>query len=182
MRVGEAMALIRDAVVGAGSTWADLGAGSGVFTQALAELLGESSRIYAVDRDPRAVAELTRWAREDASGVTVVEADFTQSLEISDVAGGALDGLLFANALHFVKDPGSTVARLVKLLRPEGRVVIVEYDRRAASRWVPYPIGIARLPALATEAELSTPVVVASRPSDYGGSLYAARMDRLARE
>jgi SAM-dependent methyltransferase len=182
MNVEEAVALVRDAVVGVGPRWADLGAGKGVFTRALVELLGEASRIYAVDHDPRAVAELTRWAREEASGVTVVEADFTQSLEISDMAAGALDGLLFANALHFVKDSGSTLARLVKLLRPDGRVVIVEYDRRAANRWVPYPIGIAQLPALATEAALSAPVVVAQRPSDYGGIIYAARMDRPARE
>src|SRR5437868_6373814 len=101
MKVGEAVALIRDAVLGTGPRWADLGAGSGVFTRALVELLGDDSRIYAVDRDPRVVGELARWAREEARAVTVVEADFTQSLEISEVAVGAFDGLLFANALHF---------------------------------------------------------------------------------
>jgi len=182
MKVGEAVALIRDAVVGAGPRWADLGAGSGVFTRALVELLGDDARIYAVDRDPRAVGDLTRWSRGDASGVTVVEADFTQSLEISQLGGGELNGLLLANALHFVKDSESTLARLVKLLRPEGRVVIVEYDRRAANRWVPYPIGVAELPAVAEAAGLSEPIVVASQPSDYGGIIYAARMDRIPAE
>jgi SAM-dependent methyltransferase len=180
MNVEAAVALVRDAVVGVGPGWADLGAGKGVFTRALVELLGEASRIYAVDRDPRAVGELARWAREEASGVIVIEADFTQSLEIAKLGGEELDGLLLANALHFVRDPGSTLARLVKLLRPDGRVVLVEYDRRAANRWVPYPISIARLPALAAEAALSAPVVVGQRPSDYGGIIYAARMDRQA--
>ena len=182
MNVEEAVALVRDAVVGVGPRWADLGAGGGMFTRALVELLGEGSGIYAVDRDPRVVGDLTRWAREHASGVTVVEADFTQSLEISKLGGEELDGLLLANALHFVKDPGSTVERLVRLLRPDGRVVIVEYDRRAANRWVPYPINIAALARVAVSAGLSAPVVVATRPSDYGGVIYAARMDRLARE
>src|SRR6185436_10411723 len=107
MNVQEAVALVREAVVGVGPRWADLGAGSGVFTRALVELLGDGARICAVDRDPRAVGDLTRRARGDASGVTVVEADFTQSLEIAQLAGDELDGMLFANALHFVKDPGS---------------------------------------------------------------------------
>ena len=179
MKVEAAVALIRDAVVGAGARWADLGAGSGTFTRALVELLGEGARIYAVDRDPRAVRELRIWAREEASGVTVVEADFTRRLESSDFGGASLDGLLLANALHFVSDPGAVLARLVKLLRPGGRVALVEYDRRAANRWVPYPIGVVRLPNLATEAGLSPPTVVATRPSDYGGIIYAARMDRV---
>jgi hypothetical protein len=43
--------------------------------------------------------------------------------------------------LHGVRLP--VVIRLVERLIPGGRVVLVEYDRRAHSRWVPYPIPIA---------------------------------------
>ena len=46
------------------------------------------------------------------------------------------------------------LARLVAWLRPGGRVVLVEYDHRRANPWVPYPIGIAKLPALAKAAQL----------------------------
>ena len=35
----------------AGGTWADIGAGEGAFTLALADLLGPGGRIVAVDRD-----------------------------------------------------------------------------------------------------------------------------------
>ena len=38
--------------------WADLGAGDGTFTTALADLLDSTSRIYAVDRDPESLATL----------------------------------------------------------------------------------------------------------------------------
>jgi hypothetical protein len=48
----EAVALIREAVPRRAGTWADLGAGDGVFTLALAEVLGAGSRIYAVEREP----------------------------------------------------------------------------------------------------------------------------------
>jgi hypothetical protein len=55
--------------------------------------------------------------------------------------------------------------------------VLVEYDRRAASRWVPYPIPTARLPALAGSAGLSPFTVTATRRSAFGGVLYAAAAD-----
>ena len=63
-------------------------------------------------------------------------------------------------------------------VRPGGRIVLIEYDRRAASRWVPYPIPIARLPALARSAGLSAAAITSTRPSAFGGILYVAAADR----
>ena len=48
--------LLRGAVE-PGGTWADVGAGSGAFTLALADLLGPGGRIVAVDRDAAALRE-----------------------------------------------------------------------------------------------------------------------------
>jgi SAM-dependent methyltransferase len=179
MKTEDAAALIRDAVGGQSGVWADLGAGAGTFTRALRQLLGDGSHVYAVDRDPRAVADLARWADAEAPTVTAIEGDLTGDLQLPGLGDDKLDGILLANALHFAKDAAPVLGRLVKLLRPGGRVVLVEYDRRAASRWVPYPISIAQLPALAAAAGLSKPRVVESRPSEYGGILYAATMDRV---
>jgi ubiquinone/menaquinone biosynthesis C-methylase UbiE len=53
MKDAEALELVREAVRGAGPAWADLGAGDGIFTRALADLLGSEARIYAVDRARR---------------------------------------------------------------------------------------------------------------------------------
>jgi ubiquinone/menaquinone biosynthesis C-methylase UbiE len=176
----DAVSLIRDAVprLGGGATWADLGAGDGTFTRALAELLGSTATIYAVDRDTRALAALKRFATKANARVVPVEADFAVLPDLPGLGGQRLDGMLLANALHFVRDAEAVLERLVRLVRPRGRVVIVEYDRRAASRWVPYPIPAQRLPSLAAAAGLSTPVVVATRPSAFGGVLYAAAADR----
>jgi SAM-dependent methyltransferase len=143
---------------------------------ALAELLGPRARIYAVDRDARALASLRRWAVRDGTNVIAVEADFTRPLALPE----PLDGLLVANALHFVREADVVLARLAALVRPGGRVVIVEYDRRAASRWVPYLVPRDRLPALAAAANLSTPTITATRPSAFGGMLYVAAVDRVA--
>lgn len=181
MKHADAVALIADAVGGYDGVWADLGAGSGTFTRALAEVLSSpDSRIFAIDRDPDAVAALSTWARAHARNVTAVSADLTRALDLAGLVGRPLDGILLANALHFVRDSDTVLARLVESLRPHGRVVLVEYDRREASRWLPYPVAISRLPALAAAAGLSPFTVTASRPSMYQGVLYAAYAVRLA--
>lgn len=177
MEHDDAVALIREAVNGRSGTWADLGAGSGIFTLALADLLGEGSVIYAVDHD-RASLEALKSLENNAKNIVPVYADFTQPFEIGS-ARGRLDGMLLANSLHFVQDAEEALTRLVSTLRPGGRVVIVEYDRRKASRWVPYPISRQRLPALARAAGLSEPIVTATRPSEYQGILYVASADRV---
>lgn len=179
MRVRDAIELIRGVVDSTGGVWADFGAGDGTFTLALAELLGPHGRIYAVDRDGAALAALARGAGAAGAEVIPVEADFTRSFDLRGLQRGKLDGMLLANALHFVRDAESALSQLAAWLRPAGRVVLIEYDRRPASRWVPYPVPIERLPPLAAAAGLSTPNVMARRPSLFGGSLYVAAANRL---
>lgn len=185
MRHQDAVALVRDAVGEATGTWADLGCGAGTFTRALLDILGADTRIIAVDQDAGALDELRRWSARHASNVETVRADFTGVPAPAELRTQPLGGMLFANSLHFVRNADAVLARLVRLLRPPapgvggGRVVFVEYDRRDANPWVPYPIARDRLPALAASAGLSTPVVTATRRSRYQGMMYAAVADRV---
>lgn len=178
MNTREAVALIRRAIPQHTRIWADVGAGDGTFTRALVTLLGPGSRIYAVDRAPRALTALDRWAAASKADVTTVEADFTRPFELPGLDDRLLDGLLLANALHFVRDPETVLARLAARVRPGGRVVIIEYDRRKANPWVPYPLPRERLPELAAAARLSPPEITATRPSAFQGLLYVAACDR----
>jgi trans-aconitate methyltransferase len=165
----DAADLIASAVGDSGGVWADMGAGAGTFTRALITLLRPGSRIHAVDLDPAAVGAL----RKLGNSVNAIQGDFSKppSLPAFDAS---LDGMLFANALHFVPDPEIVLEQLVKRLKPGGRLVIVEYDRRAANPWVPYPIESDRWQQLASDAGLENPLVTARRKSEYAGELYAA--------
>jgi ubiquinone/menaquinone biosynthesis C-methylase UbiE len=174
-----AVELIRAAIPARGGAWADLGAGDGTFTRALVELIGPEGRVYAVDRDARALAVLGRRLKAAASSVVPVQADFSAPFDLPGRGATGLDGMLFANALHYVRDADTVLVRLAQWLRPGGRVVIIEYDRRPSSRWVPHPIPPERLPSLAAAAGLTTPRITNRRRSAFGGDLYVAVADRL---
>ena len=180
MNTRDAVALLADAVPRRAGTWADLGAGDGTFTRALVELLGPEALIYAVDRDGDAIASLNDWAARAAPNVVPLLVDFTVSVERPARGAEPLDGLLLANSLHYVPDAEGVLWRLAGMVRPGGRVVVIEYDRRAPTPWVPFPVSPARLAELAARAGLSEPVVTATRRSRYGGILYVATADRTA--
>ena len=55
--------LLRDGVPRTAGTWADLGAGAGAFTLALADLLPPGSLIYAIDKDTAALRDLEDYLR-----------------------------------------------------------------------------------------------------------------------
>jgi len=168
----DAVTLLRAAIPSAeGETWADLGAGTGTFTRALASLVGAGGRVIAVDRDAHALRTIRAWAarHEDGPAIDVVEADVAGPLDLPP-----LDGVVMANVLHFLADPATVLRQIARRLEPGGRIVLIEYEGRRPSRWVPYPVSAARFAELAAEAGLTPPRVVASRPSAFGGELYVA--------
>jgi len=179
LNTAEAIDLLEDAVPPRAGVWADFGAGEGTFTRALVARLGPDGRVVALDRERHAIAALERWSSRNAARVLPVLADFTAPLDLPRLAGAPLDGILCANALHFVADPESVLARCRSWLHPGGRLAVIEYEGREPSRWVPHPVSSARLGSLLAAAGFGAPAITATRPSAYGGSLYVAAADRL---
>ena len=174
MDAREAERLIAAAVPAGPGTWADLGAGDGTFTRALAVRLGPGARLFAVDRDERALRVLQRQAVRAGTDVTVIRADLDRAADLPGLESGTLDGFLIANTLHFMREAATVLTRLARLLRPDGVAVVIEYDGRRASRWVPYPVGSAELPAWFGAAGLTPPCMVARTASAFGGEMYVA--------
>lgn len=126
--------------------WADLGSGSGAFTLALAELIGSTGTIHSVDRDAAALREQARVMRARFPGVTVqyITADFTRPLDLPP-----LDGIVMANALHFVRYKDDVLRQIRSYLKPGGRFILVEYNADQGNTWVPYPLSYPTWEALA---------------------------------
>ena len=163
--------LIREGVTGGGTTWADLGSGEGAFTLALADLLGPGSTIHTVDREASALAvqvERLR-ARFPAVAVTPIVADFTAPILLP-----ALDGIVMANSLHFVRDKAPVLELVRGYLRPGGRLILVEYGADRGNQWVPFPLSFATWARIAAEAGFRETRQLATVPSRFLDSIYSA--------
>jgi ubiquinone/menaquinone biosynthesis C-methylase UbiE len=154
--------LIREGVGERGGRWADLGAGEGAFTLALADVLGQDAHITAIDKDARALEAV-------AGRFDVRVADFTRPLDLQD-----LDGVLMANSLHFVRDKQPVLGAVHRMLRPGGRLIIVEYGSDRGNPWVPYPFTYERWEALAAQAGFRGTHLLKTVPSRWLGSMYSA--------
>ena len=165
--------LLRGGIDTRGGIWADLGSGTGAFTLALADLLGAEGVIYSVDRDAAALREQERRLKGSSPAVTVhaIQVDFTLPLDLPE-----LDGMVMANALHFVPPEGQTqVIQQVKgYLRPGGRLIVVEYNVDQGNRWVPYPISYSRWQRIARAARFEHVQLLAKAPSHFLKEFYSA--------
>jgi SAM-dependent methyltransferase len=162
-----------------GGTWADIGAGGGAFTLALADLLGPGARIVTVDRDARALASNARALEARFPGTTLetVVADLTGPLALP-----VLDGLVAANSLHFVprERQVDVVRRLAGLLRPGGTFLVVEYDADRGNPWVPHPFSAGSWERMAADAGLVDTRRIGGVPSRFLGAIYSAASRRPA--
>jgi ubiquinone/menaquinone biosynthesis C-methylase UbiE len=167
--------LIHAGVESAGLRWLELGSGEGAFTLALADLLGPGGEIVALDRDGRALRRLESEiaARFPATRLETIVADFRDPLP-----AGPFDGVLAANSLHFVTDPAEVLARARAVIRPRGRLIVVEYDADRGNPWVPHPFSAARFPELAAMAGFGPAREIGRVPSRFLGAIYAAVAER----
>ncbi len=163
--------LARGIAQGEGGTWADLGAGTGAFTLALADLIGPHGIIHAIDRDRAALADLRS---AFVSAVPQAElrartADFTRRLDLAD-----LDGVVMANTLHFVEDKAAVLMLVRGYLKHGGRLVLVEYDSDSGNPWVPHPLSFETWREVAAEAGFVETRKLATVPSRFLQRIYSA--------
>lgn len=127
-------------------TWADLGAGDGLFTNALSRLLPKGSSIIAIDKSKSKIVVV------EGINLTIKTGDFLT------LNFGETDGILMANSLHYVKDQKGFLNSLKKITK---RIVLVEYNMDTSNSWVPYPISFNTLRSI-IDAKL-----LAETPSQY---------------
>lgn len=171
MQSATILELITKGVQRGEAAWADFGAGDGAFTRALRELLGPGADLYAVDVNASKLKRQQRalGARPEVSSTHFVEADFTRPVELP-----ALDGVLLANALHFVDDQLALLKQLRGYLKPSGKLLVVEYEIGRPSMWVPHPLSFWSFARLSDAAGFQQPVRLATTPSMFRGQIYSA--------
>lgn len=107
-----------------GMTIADIGAGSGYYTERLARLVGPSGRVYASDIQRGMLALIEkRLARENIQNVTLVLGE-PANPRLPD---GALDVALMVDVYHELGEPQTVLRHIRTALKPDGRLVLIEY-------------------------------------------------------
>lgn len=172
MELENAIQLISKGVQSNGQpqAWADLGAGYGLFSRALAALLPDKSIIHAVDKSYKTGQQIK--SQKESNTIVLLKKDFTApALDIPPC-----DGLLMANSLHFVKDKLSLLRQIKKsVLKTGGHIIIVEYDTDTANQWVPYPVSCKNLQTLIESSGLGSLQKLAEEKSRYQSSgIYSA--------
>jgi len=118
---------ILDAVgLQAGMSVADVGAGTGLFLAPLADAVGQQGRVFAVDISPRFVEHLEQRARDEGLAQVRVVQCAEDSVELP---AASIDAALICDTYHHFEYPHSTMASLLRALRPGGRLVVVDFER-----------------------------------------------------
>jgi hypothetical protein len=143
----------------------DLGAGKGLFTNALASRLPPHSTVYAIDKDPTVMRNL-------ALGNTAITLKKLQKDFVSyDLDAIVANGVLMANALHYVSNKIVFLRQLKKHFVDGSRLIIVEYDTDRANAWVPYPIRYASLQPLLEQSGFHAVEKMDETPSLFNNNL-----------
>jgi ArsR family transcriptional regulator len=102
---------------------ADLGAGEGTFSQLLAL---RAKQVIAVDNSPRMVEFGAKLAKENGVG----NIDYrVGDLEAPPIRAGSIDLAFFSQSLHHALHPARAVEAAYRLLKPGGRIVILDLKK-----------------------------------------------------
>ena len=164
--------LLRPANLPHGGVYADFGAGSGAFTLALRELIGLDATIYAVDKDKSSLRTLenSHRARFDTTrNLILLPNDFSRLLDLPP-----LDGVVMANSLHYFRDKEKLLRHVWEYLKPNGAVLLVEYNVDYGNLWVPHSLSFQTYRSLALSAGFTEPRLLATHPSRFLKEFYSA--------
>ena len=123
-----------------GEVVADIGAGSGYFSFRFAHQV-KQGRVYAVDISPDMILHMNRRIRDmGITNVTTVLAPPDDPL----LADASLDRVFICDTWHHVEKQGEYLARLKKMLKPGGQLVMIDFQKRELPVGPPLEMKIAR--------------------------------------
>lgn len=132
----ETQSLWRQALFGPGQVVADLGCGPGFATRELARLVGPAGRVIALDAAARYVDYLisSMVALPGLEGVVEAINDDVYSLPVEDAH---VDGIFVRWLLCFLERPQAAISEMARILKPGGKLVIMDYCNYLAARVLP---------------------------------------------
>lgn len=110
-----------------GTVVADIGAGDGRYSFAAVEHVGGSGKVIATEIDAQKIAALkAEVKRRNLQNVTVVESAEADT----NLPAGCCDAIFLRRVYHHLTKPAEFDAKLVRSLKPGGRLAIIEFPPR----------------------------------------------------
>jgi SAM-dependent methyltransferase len=156
--------LIRECDIQSGMRVLDIGCGAGDVSLLLAQAVGPSGLVVAIDREPRAIE--TTQSRAEAAGYRNVEAIIATDDDIPTAR--LFDAALGRNVLPHQRDPVTMIKKAAAAVRPGGIVAFHEFAVYHPNRFQAFP-RIALFDKVATA--MNAALVAAMRSPDVTGRL-----------
>ena len=102
---------------------ADIGAGTGFFAIPMARAVGPDGRVFAVDLQSEMLQLLRHKLTAGTGNLETLEGSAHQS----NLPGESCDLVLVANVWHELDDHPGALAEAARVLRPEGRLAILDW-------------------------------------------------------
>jgi ubiquinone/menaquinone biosynthesis C-methylase UbiE len=118
-----------------GDAVADIGAGTGLFTMLFADRVGKKGTVFAVDISPAFVKYIGERAKK-RSFEHIVKTVRNEEDSVG-LTPGSIDAAFLCDTYHHFEQPEKMLASIHKALRPDGRLVIVDFNlHKDASEFV----------------------------------------------
>jgi SAM-dependent methyltransferase len=122
-----------------GMSVADVGAGQGDLTVALAAEVGPSGRVFSTDIDPQTLEQIrTRIASAALRNVSVVQAHASNTGLPIDCC----DAVVLRRVYHHLSDPAATNIQLLRAVRPGGVLAVIDFPPMLSWLWPWPPNGV----------------------------------------
>ena len=118
-----------------GTTVADVGAGTGLYSRLFAEAVGIEGWVYAVDINARFLEHIqARAKQEKQSNITTV----LSPQDSVSLPPASIDLVFICDTYHHFEFPRSTMASVTRAMKPGAVLVLVDFDRVVgkSSPWI----------------------------------------------
>ena len=116
--------LLRVLAPPAGAVVADVGAGTGYYARRIADLVGPTGKVYAVDVQPEMVEMLKTLSNQRGFGIVIPVLGAVDDVKLP---ASSIDLAIMVDVYHELEFPFEVLQSVVRALKPDGRVVFVEY-------------------------------------------------------
>jgi ubiquinone/menaquinone biosynthesis C-methylase UbiE len=116
--------LLRILALAPGMTVADVGAGTGYYSRRIADVVGPTGKVYAVDVQPEMVAMLQSVAKQRRYDHVKPVLGGVNDVKL---AAASVDVAIMVDVYHELEFPYEVLASIVRAVKPGGRAIFVEY-------------------------------------------------------